>query len=61
MKRNIKAEKKQMAEEISIRLGWGTNSPIQKSIAKDLQKLSHFTLFTLRAPIIHKGKAGSKG
>jgi len=59
MKRNMKKEKKEMAEKISLRLGWGTGSVIQKDLAKDLQKLRHFTLFALSAPILHKPKKGT--
>lgn len=55
MKRNMKAEKKQMAEDIGKKLGLKADSETQKMVIKDLQKLRHFTLFALRH-IAYKNK-----
>jgi len=60
MKRNIKAEKKEMADQISLKLNWGHGTSIQKDLAKDLTKLRHFTLFALSTAILHKTKPGSR-
>lgn len=48
MKPNVKREKKAMIEEIMPALQLRPGTDTYKTVSKDLEKLRHFTLFTMR-------------